>query len=412
MGLLILKRMDPQENEVEESGMVIKQTTKTRLDEIRRSRGQAWSMTAGQNRGGSSSDMVSAKSETSQTRFVGLIHRGQNVFSTGDQPIGRILSLLPGDGSPVSYLVIRTPHFWGRLKLLPVEFVSNIKPKGVWLSIDRSKFRDLADYKTDAAIKDEVESSLWSDPILRITDYPEISVGVKNGVVSLVGHTTGMMNQKRIDDAVRNVTGVLGVSIHLIADDKLLLKVAGALSLIGQGEENHVFAHVENGVVVLSGEVSSIDIRNSAEQYTATVADVRGVINNVSVLGIDLAPEDQRFIQPSIGEEIIFRDGLSGFVTQVIINQQNRRVVAMIIQGQFPAKKYTAIGGIQVPDRLAVIPMSVIRYITRQSGFLLIDSTEINLYQDFDPANFVAPDADWVPPYPYNLDDVKWVTEK
>ena len=386
------------------------------INELDRCSDLVWSTFEDQNLNVSAYGVVSAKSETSQTRFEGLIHEGQHVFLTGDRSIGRIVSLLPGAIGQDSYLVIRTPHFWGRHKLLPVELVSDVNPKGVWLSIDRSKFQELPDFKTDASLADEVESAIWNDKVLRVTAYQEVDVRVKDGVVSLTGHVMGMMNQDRIESAVGNVKGILGVRYHLVADDKLLLKVAGALGQIGHVEGNLVFAHVENGVVVLSGEVISADVRGIAEQRTVTVPGVRGVINNITAPGIDPNAEDQRFLQPSIGEEILFRDGLFGFVKQVIINQHNRRVVAMIIQGRFPDRQLKfgpMTAGETLPlDRLAVIPVSVIRYLTSNSGFLLIDSTETTRYQDFDPANFVTPDADWVPPYPYCIDDVMWVTEK
>ena len=290
--------------------MVVEQVTQTRLDELNRCRDLVWSMTEDQNRNGLANDMLSVKNETPQSRFEGLVHEGQNVFLTGDQSIGRIVKLLPGAGGQVSYLVVRTAHLWGSHKLLPVELVSDVNPKGVWLSIYRSKFYELPDYKTDASIADEVESALWNDEVLRVTAYHEVDVRVKNGVVSLTGHIMGMMNQDRVESAVGNVKGILGVRIHLVADDKLLLKVAGALVQIERIEGKHVFAQVENGVVVLSGEVISADVRGSAEQYAADVPGVRGVINNIAAPGIDPDAEDQRFLQPSIGEEIFFRDGV------------------------------------------------------------------------------------------------------
>ncbi len=395
--------------------MVVEQAAQTRLDEPNRCRDLAWPTTYNQNRGGLTNDIVTMKDEASQIRFEGLIRVGQKVFSTGDQSIGQITKLLPGAEGQVSYLVIHATHFWGRHKILPVELVSDVKTKGIWLSIDRNKFQELPDYKTDASIAAEVENALWNNEILRVTDFHEIDVRVKNGVVFLTGHITGMMNQGRVESAVGNVKGILGMRILLVADDKLLLKVAEALVQIEQVEGNRVFAKIQNGVVVLSGEVISADDRDLAEQYAANVPWVRGVINNIAAPGIDLDAEDQRFLQPSIGEKIFFCDGLFGFVKQVIINRNSRRVDDMIIQGRFPDKQLKSesreAGETLTPERLAVIPVSVIRYLTSYSGFLLIDSTETTRYQDFDPLSFVLPDADWVPPYPYCVDHVRFSAE-
>lgn len=357
-------------------------------------------------------DIVSLKDEASQTRFEGLIHVGQHGFLTGDQPTGRIMKLLPGPTGPISYLVIRTARLWGRNKIVPFELVSTVNTKGVRLSIDQRKFKELPDYRTDASITDEIGSALWKDEFLRVSDYHQIDVRVKNGFVSVTGHVTSMMNLHRVKSAVKNVKSTLGASIHLVVDDQLLLKVAEALIQVERIEGSHVFAKVQNGVVALSGKVVSADIRALAQQCAANVPEVRGVINFITAPGVDLDTEDQRFLQPAIGEKISFGDGGFGFVRQVIINRNNRRVVAMIIQGRLPGQQLKSAGETQPAERLAVIPVSLIRYITGYTGFLLIDSTETTLYQDFNPAGFVTPGADWVPPFPYCSDDVRFIAEE
>ncbi len=394
--------------------MVVEQVkvAQTWVDAEKQSKGVVHSSIKDQSYGGTDNEIVSIKSETSQNRFEGLIHAGQHITLTSNLRMGRIEKLVPGDRGQVSYLVIRPPHFWNRRKLLPVGLVDAVNLKGVSISIDRSKFRQLPDYKTDAAISDEVETALSNDSVLRVIDYHEIGVNVKNGVVSLVGHVSGIMNKNRIENVVGSVDGILGVKTHLVADDKLLLKVAGGLASIEQGEENRIYTIVHNGIVVLDGKVVSVEVRSSAEQLAAIVPGVRGVINNILVPGTILDAESQDFIQPSIGQEIHFLDGLSGFVKQVVINRKNRRVVAIVIQGRFPEKRTAMTGGNQTPKRMAVIPVNAIRYITYESGFLHIASTETSQYQDFDPAKFTTPDSDWVPPYPYRKDDVLWVRVK
>jgi hypothetical protein len=52
------------------------------------------------------------------------------------------------------------------------------------------------------------------------------------------------------------------------------------------------------------------------------------------------------------------------------------------------------------------VPMDTIRYLTKVSGFLLINSHERSRYQDFNPAYFFSPGAGWTPPYPYCPQDV------
>jgi hypothetical protein len=82
----------------------------------------------------------------------------------------------------------------------------------------------------------------------------------------------------------------------------------------------------------------------------------------------------------------------------------------MIVQSKFIDQRYEDISltgdKARLSEQLIVIPMNTVRYITNISGFLYIKSSERDQYLDFDSASFSAPDRDWVPPYPYCLDDV------
>lgn len=393
--------------------MVTEQIAQTKTDELNRCKDLAAPINEDQTSNGSETEPMSANQVFPQTRFEGFIHEDQNVNVTGDQSVGQVSKLLPGAGDADSYLVVRTPHFWGQNKMVPIELVDSVNPNGVQLSIGLSEFQELPKYQTDAELATEVESALWNDEVLRVTDYHEVHVRVINGVIFLNGYITGVMNQGRIENAVATVQGSLGVKFHLISDDNLILQVSEALVQIQRVEGNSVFAHVQNGVVTLSGNVISAEIRSSAEQCAANVAWVRGVINNLAAPEVDPKANDPLFVQPTIGEKIYFRDSLEGIITQVVINPKNKRVTAMIMQGQFPDEKSKS-GSMSTfenlaPERLAVIPVGLIRFLTEESGFLLIDSTETSQYQIYDPTGFVVPNADWVPPYPYCTENVRFL---
>ena len=121
--------------------------------------------------------------------------------------------------------------------------------------------------------------------------------------------------------------------------------------------------------------------------------------------------------RPAIGEAIYFLDGISGVVKQVIINPNNRRVIAMTIQGKFTDPRYEVNsstygnGKAHLPEQLVTVSMKAVRYLTRVSGFLYIQSSERTRYLDFDPGIFAAPDHDWQPPYPYCSEDVLFPIE-
>jgi hypothetical protein len=114
--------------------------------------------------------------------------------------------------------------------------------------------------------------------------------------------------------------------------------------------------------------------------------------------------QDHRFLQPSIGSEISFRDGPIGIVQQVVINPDNRLVIALTVKGNKDSSY-------QLPGEQLVIPISAVDHLTNNSGFLSIRSTDDTKYQKFEAANYITPGDDWVPPYPYCPNDVLFPVE-
>ena len=269
--------------------------------------------------------------------------------------------------------------------------------------------------KMDAVIKGQIDNALWKDKVLRTLDYYEIEVHVKNGTVYLNGHIVSTTSQSRIESAIRAIPSILEIKNNLVLDDKLTLEVAASLGKLEHTYDCKFFTGAAHGVVSLNGIVVDETVKLLAEKCVASNPNVRGVINSVRVRGGDSDLQDQPFLQPTIGEEIFFLNGTSGVVRQVIINPNNRRVVAMTVWGRFADQlqelKSLNNGEARSPERLIVLSMNLVRYLTRVSGFLNISSNESKRYMDFDSASFSTPNVDWVPPYPYCPDDVLFPVE-
>jgi len=268
----------------------------------------------------------------------------------------------------------------------------------------------------DASLKGSVERAIWKDEVLRAIEYGEIEIHAKNGVVHLNGHIANLSRRLRIENAIRSVPGILGVRNHLILDDKLTLEVAGALGTLEHTHDCKFFTGSSHGVISIGGIVRHEHVKLLAEICAAGNPNVRAVINHVRVSGVT-EPEiqDLPFLQPILGERIYFLDGLSGVVERVVINPNNRRVIAMILLVNFtdPRLQFNSLNDAKTrpPVQLLYVPMDTIRYLTKASGFLLIKSDEHNRYQEFDSASFFAPGADWTPPFPYCPNDVLFPVE-
>jgi osmotically-inducible protein OsmY len=270
--------------------------------------------------------------------------------------------------------------------------------------------------KTDAAIKGFIDRALWKDDVLRAIEYYEIDVRVKNGVAYLNGHIVGITSQSRINKALRAIPGLLGIQNNLVLDDKLTHEVATSLGKLEHTHGYKFFTGASHGVISLNGNVSDENVKLLAEKYAASHPDVRAVINNVRVSGVERELPEQPFLQPTIGETIYFLDGVSAIVKQVIINPNNRRVVAMTLWGRFAnqGQELRSLHSDEArsPERLVVVPMDVVRYMTKVSGFLHINSDDSKRYMDFDLTRFSRPNNSWKAPYPYCPDDVLLPVEK
>jgi osmotically-inducible protein OsmY len=270
--------------------------------------------------------------------------------------------------------------------------------------------------KTDAAIKASIDHAIWNDDILRAIEYYEIDVHVNNGIVYLHGHIVSTTSKSRIENAIRSIPGILGIQNNLVLDDKLTLDVAASLGALEHTYDCKFFTGASHGVISLNGNVSNENVKLLAEKRAASNPNVRGVINNVHISGAEPESMAQPFLQPTIGEIIYFLDGVSGVVKQVVINPNNRRVIAMILEGNFTDQHHQinlpTDDKAHAPKHLVVVPMNEVRYLTRASGFLYINSNQRNRYMDFNSIRFFTPKKGWKAPHPYCPEDVLFPIEQ
>jgi hypothetical protein len=272
------------------------------------------------------------------------------------------------------------------------------------------------DSRADTNLAQEVDSALWNAPVLRALDFNNIDIRVRDGMVGLYGHVASMTNRREAENAVRSVDGVRGFVNGIIADDRLLLEVATSLGSLEHRYGCKFFTGVSHGVVILSGMVDDTNKKLVAEQCAASNPGVRGVINRVQVRGGGLDMPELPFLQPHIGAEFHFLDGISGKVERVIIDPDNRRVAAMTLRGQFTDRqrepKSLDGGSARQPERALVLPMTTVRFLTKDSGFLNIRYPQSNEYSEFNADDFALPPQGWMAPYPYCRADVLFPAER
>jgi osmotically-inducible protein OsmY/sporulation protein YlmC with PRC-barrel domain len=350
--------------------------------------------------------------DTGSAPSVFGLQAGWQVFCR-NEPAGPVsLALLDSNGR-VNGFVMHIGHMPGRNVIVPVDWVDKVEQHNAYLNVDRGALKDQPDYYPDDVIASEVNDALWADDMIRATDYHEIGISVHVGRVTLKGHTQTSGIKTRAEQAARSTPGVLGIENQLVVDDELVMEVAQALARNARTRGQLIRVYARHGVISLNGEVGSAEIRAAAEEC-AGLPRVRAVVNYLRAPGVAVDVEDQRVLQPARGCAVYASDMPIGHVERVIINPHNRRVTAMVVQGELPDLTSNQLDQlpINLPQqaRRMVIPIRAIQLVTT-SVSLNLTSLEAAHCLEFDPASYALPAAQWQPPYPYRWDDVLFEKE-
>ncbi len=336
------------------------------------------------------------------------LRRGQPVWAT-DGHAGRV-ELLLDPATQVCHFVFRKGWLFGHDVIVPIDWVRQIDERGVWLVVERAALERLPPYRPDSVIAAEVDQALWDDEIIRRLDFETIGATVRDGVVVLIGYAATPMSRALAEHAARRIAGVQGVINQIVTDREVVSAMAQALARDPRTHAQQIFVASDHSVVTLRGEVPSATIRATAEGFAISVGQVRAVVNMIEApSGVPVA-EEQRVVQPRVGQEVYATDTLVGRVERVIISPRHRRVTALVVHGEFldagRAGPTTQRDERPKLVRHVVIPIDAVRHVTVGGVFLNVRGIEATHYPDFDPGDVVTPDAGWQPPYPYTYADV------
>lgn len=141
----------------------------------------------------------------------------------------------------------------------------------------------------DKKLQDLVEEELAWEPSLNAAN---IGVGVKQGVVTLMGHVTSYSQKLAAERAVQRVKGVRALAEDLevrfsgsapSSDDEIALRAANLIDWDSSIPKGRVKTKVENGYVSLTGDVDWRFQAKRAREHVANLIGVRGVTNRISV---------------------------------------------------------------------------------------------------------------------------------
>jgi osmotically-inducible protein OsmY len=176
----------------------------------------------------------------------------------------------------------------------------------------------------DLRLREDVERELEWEPMVHSS---EIGVGVKDGIVTLMG-TIGSYSAKRVAErAAARVRGVKAVSSQLevqsLAVGRNDADVWGAANVLSWNvllPAERIRVEVSGGWVTLEGSVDWRFQRTAAEDCVRTLAGVRGITNLVSVNPSSPAEEIKQHIESALKRS----QGLDA--TRIIVEADSDRV--------------------------------------------------------------------------------------
>jgi hypothetical protein len=271
---------------------------------------------------------------------------------------------------------------------------------------EKDALRALLEERPDPILVIEVDRALREEAIVRGAEIKGIQVGARYGYIDLNGYVPDSAQRARAEKVARQIPGVLGVENGLVTDEELKSAVASVVAEIPDSSAEGISVSAQNGFIILSGNVASLEARMQAEVHAGNVPHIRGILNRLRVPDLAVEFPEPRALQPSIGARVYATDLVLGHVEQVIVNRVNRLVTAILVDGMFSEPRGNRMHWFfndVIVQRKVGIPVHAIQQLTDTAVFLEVAASQ---FEDFDPGNFVTPDINWQPPYPYQRKDV------
>jgi len=155
----------------------------------------------------------------------------------------------------------------------------------------------------DLQLRHDVEAELDWDARL---DSRQIGVAVKDGVVALSGHVSSYAERRAAEEAAQSVAGVCAVANDIVVelpsafcrtDAELAEAAVKSLQMHVAVPEHAIKVLVRNGWITLDGELPLWYQKTAAESALASLPGVKGISNNLSIVGRASASEVQNKIE-------------------------------------------------------------------------------------------------------------------
>jgi osmotically-inducible protein OsmY len=163
--------------------------------------------------------------------------------------------------------------------------------------------------KSDAEIQQDVIRELkWDSRV----DETDVGVEVDGGIVTLTGRVTSWTKKLAAAEAAHRVFGVLDVAndVHVEvtgehSDTDIAKAVRDALRWDVLVPDDKIASTVANGIITLTGTVTTVAQREDAGRAVRNLAGVRAVSNQMTIAPVKVAAADvKRAIEEALERQV------------------------------------------------------------------------------------------------------------
>jgi osmotically-inducible protein OsmY/sporulation protein YlmC with PRC-barrel domain len=208
---------------------------------------------------------------------------------TRDEVTGEIDHLLVDPlRQELTHLVVRFEDQPHQPVIVPFEWVEDLGDGYVLLKCTREDLRQLQSYTpphSDTELAAAVTAALQRQGGDALK---HVQVEVDRGLVVLHGTTPTVADKAKAEEIARSVHGVIAVRNALVANTTIAARVSAALAEDPRTALAPIDVSSSGSTVTLSGEVTSGEVRQAAEQIARAVPGVALVINALEVRAYDM----------------------------------------------------------------------------------------------------------------------------
>ena len=207
-----------------------------------------------------------------------VLERGMPIYSL-DGMIAKIDHLLvnPETGD-VLYIIARKGVFPYQV-IVPMTAVDEIGEKGVYIRKTNEEIQDFARYTPRLPV--DILQDLRQRLDEAVSDFRHVQLDLQNGVMRLFGHVENEARRQEAEQIAHGVSGVVDVDNALTTSAAIRDEILAAIQSDERTQGQEIDAAFQQGIVTLTGVVTSPETRQAAEELAAQHPHVIAVVNDL-----------------------------------------------------------------------------------------------------------------------------------